>query len=117
MDEGTAIIEVRGDSKRAMKFNSPSRVAMDTIDGVMEDIIMGRFLLALICIAGFVTPASATPHEARLPLHDGRVRVAELAEMFAKELHVPGANWTGAVKAGEVDLSGLGGCVFVRALN
>jgi pimeloyl-ACP methyl ester carboxylesterase len=90
---------------------------MDTIDHFTEDFVMGRFLLALICVAGIANGALANPHEASVPLHDGCVRVAELAEMLAHELHVPGAQWTGTVKAGEVDVSGLGGCVFVRALN
>src|SRR2546421_74282 len=43
-------------------------------------------LLALICWAA---PAHADPHELRIPLHDGKVNVADMSPTLCRELHLP----------------------------
>lgn len=58
-------------------------------------------------------PVLASPHEVRVPLHQGKIRVADLSAGLLEELHVP----TSRLPAGEIDLSGLGGSLFVSALN
>jgi pimeloyl-ACP methyl ester carboxylesterase len=58
-------------------------------------------------------PASAAPREARIPLHDGRLRSADLFAILSQELHLPECH----LSCGDVDLTGLNGSNFVAAVN
>jgi len=67
-------------------------------------------------IAGFSLLASsalAAPHEARVPLHDGRLRLADLSAQLLEEAHLP----TTHLPPGEISLRGIGGSLFVEAMN
>jgi hypothetical protein len=67
-------------------------------------------LLTFVCAA----PALAKPHEAKIPLHDGKLRTADLTEMLSRELHLPAKL---SVSCGDIDLRGLRGSLVVAALN
>src|SRR5689334_2450121 len=57
--------------------------------------------------------APASPHEARVPLHDGKLDSAELSRTLLEDLHVRGVS----LNVGSLDLSGWAGATFVRALD
>ena len=59
------------------------------------------------------TVASASPHEARIPLHDGKFRVADLSAELLEDLHLP----TTHLPAGEIDVRSFAGSLFVDAMN
>jgi pimeloyl-ACP methyl ester carboxylesterase len=71
--------------------------------------------LAVLTFAVALAPvaASASPHEARVPLHDGKLDSAELSRTLLEDLHVRGV----ALDVGSLDLSGWAGATFVRALD
>jgi pimeloyl-ACP methyl ester carboxylesterase len=71
--------------------------------------IAGLLLSLLLCAA----PAIATPREARVPLHDGKLRTADLSAALCRELHLPDCSFS----VGEINMSGLRASVFVAALN
>src|SRR5262245_55534892 len=75
--------------------------------------LVGYGLLTLVLAA----PLRANPHEARVPLHDGRVDVAEITAAIGEEMHIPGSSWLASRDAGEINLKGLRGSLFVKALN
>lgn len=79
----------------------------------------GRSLL-LSCLA-FAAPAalapavaSADPHEARLPLREGKVHVDDLSRALCRCLRLPEKGLPGD---GTIDVSGLEGAKLVDALN
>ncbi len=62
----------------------------------------------------FVAPACAEPHEARVALHEGRLNMGELSQALESRLHLPTLDLgTDA----SIDLKGLGGSLFIKALN
>src|SRR5688572_22961340 len=69
--------------------------------------------LLLLPLIAFAAPAFATIREARIPLKDGKLRTADLSAAICREMGMPRC----AVNVGEVDLSGLGGALWVTALN
>ncbi|HWE04768.1 MAG TPA: alpha/beta fold hydrolase [Tepidisphaeraceae bacterium] len=80
----------------------------------MNRIIL-RFVLTAIC--GWSTlaaaSASASPHEIRLSLHEGKLHAPDLASAICREFHLP----TWEINDGNIDLSGFRGSTFVRAVN
>jgi pimeloyl-ACP methyl ester carboxylesterase len=77
---------------------------------------MRRLLLlpALVLVSAFAVPtASASPHECRIPLHDGKLRTADLSRELLEKLHVRGV----ALGIGTIDLSGLRGATLLKALD
>lgn len=75
---------------------------------------MWRFtpLGALLVLAICQSPVQADPHEARIPLRDGKVHIADLSAAICQEIDLPGLKL-----GGDVDISGFTGSLFVAALN
>src|SRR2546430_2414778 len=69
--------------------------------------------VSILVVVLLVSPALAAPMEARVPLHDGKLSTADLSRVLLDDLHIRGVE----LDAGSIDLSGLRGAVFVRALN
>jgi pimeloyl-ACP methyl ester carboxylesterase len=69
--------------------------------------------LLLLPLIAFAAPAFATIREARIPLKDGKLRTADLSAAICREMGMPRC----PVNVGEIDLSGLGGALWVTALN
>jgi pimeloyl-ACP methyl ester carboxylesterase len=67
-------------------------------------------LLALLLVAA---PAPAAMHEARIPLHDGRLQTSDLTSALLNKCHVHGVE----LDAGSINLRGFAGSLFVQALN
>ncbi|MEA2710713.1 MAG: hypothetical protein QOF78_3314 [Phycisphaerales bacterium] len=73
-----------------------------------------KCLIALLLgIALLATPAVATPVEARVHLHDGKLATADLSRLLLDNFHLKGFE----LDAGQIDLTGLRGATFIRALN
>lgn len=72
-----------------------------------------RSILAACVLLASATAASAVPHEARIPLHNGKLRMADLSAAMLDELHLP----TTHLPPGEINLQKLGGSLFVKAVN
>jgi pimeloyl-ACP methyl ester carboxylesterase len=72
-------------------------------------------LLAVVASVVFslVVPAAANPHECRVPLHDGKLRTADLSQALLDRCHLRGMT----LDAGSVDLSSLRGATFIKALD
>src|SRR5690348_1860113 len=72
-------------------------------------------LLAAFAIASFASPsrAAASPMEARVHLHDGKLATADLSRALLDNFHLNGLEFD----AGSIDMSGIGGWTFVRSLN
>lgn len=66
--------------------------------------------LSLFAPAGV---ASAAVTELRVPLHDGRLRTADLSAALCRELHLPECK----PNVGEMDLRGAVGSQFVQSMN
>ncbi len=65
-------------------------------------------------MVGFAAlPAQAKPHDARIPLHEGKLHVADLTAAACREIHLPA--WQ--LDAGEINLNGWRGSLFVEAVN
>jgi len=79
---------------------------------------MPRWVLTGVCLVVMGLgglPARAAMHQVRIPLHEGRLETAQLSEALLKRLHLPALpQW---MPAGSVSLRGIGGSVFVRALD
>jgi pimeloyl-ACP methyl ester carboxylesterase len=60
-----------------------------------------------------VTPAAAAPMEARVQLHDGKLATADLTRVLLDNLHLKGFE----LDASSIDMTGLRGATFVKALN
>jgi hypothetical protein len=75
---------------------------------------MWKWIAASVLTLSLCAPtASAKPHEARVPLHDGKLRTADLSKALCEEFHLPRIS----LSFGVVDLRGLHGSAFVDALN
>ena len=74
--------------------------------------LLCRVVLGLALAVACPT-AAAGPHETRIPLHDGKLETADLTQTLLSVLHVRGVG----LGAATIDLSGLGGATFVRALD
>jgi pimeloyl-ACP methyl ester carboxylesterase len=76
---------------------------------------MRRWSFALASLLFACLPAMAVPHEARVPLRDGHIRVADLSDRLLAEMHCPRKLRVSI--PGEIDLRGLDGARFVEAIN
>lgn len=72
-----------------------------------------RAIIAGFAFFGSIAIVSAAPHEARLPLHDGELRLADLSRKLLEELHLPATH----LPPGEINLNGLSGSLFIAAMN
>ena len=72
-----------------------------------------RIVCAIVMLFAWTAPISADPREARIPLHDGKVRTAELSDMICRELRLPECSFS----CGDIDVSGLQGSRLVEAMN
>ena len=70
-------------------------------------------LLPLLALAGAPAGAHAAPREARVPLHDGKLRTADLTAALSRELNLPEC----PLHCREIDLRALGGSAWVSAVN
>ncbi len=70
-------------------------------------------LLGVLGIFSASVPALASPHEIRLPLHDGRLALSDLAAAACEGVHLPA--WHAG--RGQIDLNGWRGSLFLQALN
>ena len=70
-------------------------------------------LAALLVIAAPVSRADADPVEARVRLHDGKLATADLSRVLLDNFHLTGVE----LDAGSIDLRGVQGWTFTRALN
>src|SRR4051812_48846822 len=62
-------------------------------------------------------PAQAVPHQARVPLHDGKIRLADFSQKLLTEMHCPDS-WANRIRLpGTIDVHDLGGSKFVEAMN
>jgi pimeloyl-ACP methyl ester carboxylesterase len=71
-------------------------------------------MVMVMGLGGFATPSFAGAIEARVALHDGRLSVAALSQLLESRLHMP------AIKVdsrASIDLKGLGGSLFIKALD
>ena len=74
--------------------------------------IAGWTVLATAAVGPALVPAvaRADPHEVRVPLRDGQLTMAELTDLLPKTV-------ADRLPAGSLDVRGLGGSLFVAALN
>ena len=74
-----------------------------------------RIAAAFVSIAILLTAplAHAAPHEVRVPLHDGELRLGELSQVLCTELHLPACS----LGLGTVDFKSLRRSDFVAGLN
>jgi pimeloyl-ACP methyl ester carboxylesterase len=70
-------------------------------------------LAVLVLLAAPVSRADAAPMEARVRLHDGKFSTADLSRVLLDNFHLKGVE----LDAGDIDVSGVRGWTFVRALN
>src|SRR5688500_1129410 len=78
---------------------------------------MGSWLVCLaFAAAGVLAPAAASagPHEARVPLREGKVHLDDLSAALCRTLRLPRAGLPGD---GAIDVNGLEGSKLVDALN
>lgn len=78
----------------------------------MKSRLIALFLALTVTLSA--TGLSAATHEARVPLHDGKLRVSDLSAILLRDLHLPAVKLP-AIK--EIDLAGLSGNLFIHALN
>lgn len=74
---------------------------------------MHRWFITLFAFT-MALPLVAAPHEARIPLHEGKIRLADVSEKLLAELHCP-VRW--CPLPGSIDVRDLEGTRFVDALN
>jgi pimeloyl-ACP methyl ester carboxylesterase len=72
-----------------------------------------RIACVVLPFLAFALPAWAAVREARVPLKDGKLRTADLSAALCRELGMPPCSFN----VGELELGGLGGSLFVTALN
>src|SRR5690348_5045041 len=72
-----------------------------------------RLTAILVAALAMALPASATPHEATIPLHNGKLRSADLFALLSRELGLPECR----ISCGDVNLTGVDGSNFVAAVN
>ena len=61
----------------------------------------------------FAAPARAVTHEVRIPLHDGRLEVADLTAAMCRDVHLPALH----LHAGAIDLNGWRGSLAIEGIN
>ncbi len=69
--------------------------------------------IVVVFLSCCAVPAVAVPREARVALHEGKLRTADLAAALCRELNLPDCSFD----CGEIDFRGLNGSLFVTALN
>ena len=75
---------------------------------------MKRLLLPFLALTLLIVPsATAAPVEARVRLADGKLATADLSRVLLDSFHLKGIE----LDAGSIDMTGLNGATFVRALN
>src|SRR4051812_38938011 len=76
---------------------------------------MSSILLAFgfLIVSALASPVLATPHEARVPLRDGKLETADLSRALLENLHLRGVSFD----IGTINLNGLRGATFIRALD
>src|SRR2546430_1429770 len=72
-----------------------------------------RTITAICCVALLIGTASAAPHEARVPLRDGKLRLGELSAELLGALHLNHIKLPDAA----IDFRGLRGSLMVAAMN
>ncbi|MGH7213770.1 MAG: esterase/lipase family protein [Tepidisphaeraceae bacterium] len=81
---------------------------------------MRRWLGVAVVMVGLLAgDAFGAAREVRVPLREGKLRVGELSAALVEKMGLPerAVAWTRAWGAADMDVSGLGGTLFVRALN
>jgi pimeloyl-ACP methyl ester carboxylesterase len=68
------------------------------------------WMMGLLIVAPI---ASAKPHELHVQLHDGKLRIADLSAEILDAIDLPTTHLPG----GEINLNGLGGSLFISAMN
>jgi pimeloyl-ACP methyl ester carboxylesterase len=74
---------------------------------------MTAVVLSLLAIVATPAGVEAAPREARVALHDGKLRTADLAAALSRELHLPECS----LDCGEIDLRAVGSSRWVEAVN
>ncbi len=74
---------------------------------------MLKSLYSLVCLLALGSPVAALTTSVKVPLHDGRLRPADLSADLLQRLCIPHAD----LPAIEIDLTGLRGSIFVNAWN
>src|SRR5207248_3099811 len=77
--------------------------------------LFGRFLAMALALGVCAVPAAAAPHEARVTLHEGKLRLGDLSTalvngLHLSKLHIPPLK-------GQIDLRSWGESNFVGAIN
>lgn len=72
---------------------------------------IGLWIVTAILLAE--PAARAAVHEVRIPLQDGKLSLPHLTEALTEQLGLPGVAWGSTT----VDVQGIGGSLFVSALN
>lgn len=75
---------------------------------------MRRWLPTLFALLVVVVPLHAAPREARIPLHEGKIRLADLSEKLLTEMHLK-PRWISL--PGTIDVHDVEGTLCVDALN
>src|SRR5258708_1351367 len=99
-------------------FNPPRTNPLGTIPRsfAQENGLRTQLCSIIAGCALFVGPPGvppAAPHEVRVPLHDGKLSLADLSAKLLREIHVP----TSHLPAGQINLRGVGGSLFIQAMN
>ena len=98
---------------------APPRYGQRKVSQMKQPITAGPMrILASLAIAltlGLAAPALAAPHEATLPLHDGKIELSAVSARLVKELHLSLLHLP-ALK-GEIDLNSAGGWNFIQAVD
>lgn len=81
--------------------------------GTQPATLWRRCAMALTLLLAAAAPVFAKPHEARVPLVDGKVRLADVSVALCRELDVKPLK----VLGGEIDLNGLKGATFIDAID
>lgn len=79
----------------------------------MHPMIVRNSLSMILVWAALAATARAAPHEVRIPLRDGKLHTPDLAAAICREMRLPAFNLPG----GDIDVSGLGGSLFIRGVN
>ena len=79
----------------------------------MTKCLTALLLAAVVLLADPASRADAAPVEARVRLHDGKLATADLSRVLLDNFHLKGFE----LDAGSIDMSGVQGWTFVRALN
>ncbi len=72
-----------------------------------------KSLAATFLLCASATTAFASPHEARIPLHDGKLSLADLSATLLQECHLP----TTRLPSGEINFNALRSSILISAMN